>query len=62
MDKKAQGIGKNYTVNISTIAQQHLFDIEIFIALKKEQPWNAIKVIDDFYERFEAIQKILGYL
>jgi plasmid stabilization system protein ParE len=57
MDKKAQGIGKNYSVNISNNAQEHLVDIEIFIAFKKEQPWNAIKVIDDFYEIFEAIQK-----
>ena len=48
MDKKAKSIGKNYSVNISNNAQEHLVDIEIFIAFKKEQPWNAIKVIDDF--------------
>jgi plasmid stabilization system protein ParE len=57
MDKKAQGFGKNYSVNISRNAQEHLVDIEIFIAFKKEQPWNAIKVIDDFYKTFEAIKK-----
>jgi plasmid stabilization system protein ParE len=57
MDKKAQSTGKNYSVNISNNAQEHLVDIEIYIAFKKEQPWNAIKVIDDFYETFEAIQK-----
>ena len=57
MGKKAQSIGKSYTVNISTNAQEHLIDIEIFIAFEKEQPWNAVKVIDEFYVKFKAIQK-----
>ena len=62
MGKKAQSIGKNYTVNISNNAQEHLIDIEIFIAFEREQPWNAIKVIDECYLKFEAIQKIHGCL
>jgi plasmid stabilization system protein ParE len=57
MDKKKKGIRENYFLSISINAEEQLIDIENFIAIHQQQPLNAIKVIDDFYFLFDAIEK-----